>query len=81
MRSCKPRKKATGVFIVAPKIELGKPDVTSAELCTVGTLAQIENIDGDKNNGFRVKVRGVSRFKVEKLYRYKKPDSCKRACA
>jgi ATP-dependent Lon protease len=59
------KEKGNWVFIVAPKAEVGKPDVTSSELCTVGTLAQIENIDGDKNNGFRVKVRGISRFKVE----------------
>jgi ATP-dependent Lon protease len=57
--------KGNWVLIVAPKSEQGKADVSASDLSMVGTLAQIDGVDGDPTNGFRVKVRGISRFKVD----------------
>lgn len=53
------------VLLVAPKVENQQADVTSEDLRTIGTLAQLERLEGDSNHGYRAVVRGVCRFKVD----------------
>lgn len=59
------RERDNWILIVAPKSENQDRDPTSRDLYTVGTLAKIENSEGDASRGFRVLVRGVARFKVD----------------
>jgi ATP-dependent Lon protease len=58
------KEKGNWVLIVAPKTENAETSVKSSELRTIGTLAQIEKTEGDEINGFRIVIRGISRFKV-----------------
>ncbi|MCM2282999.1 MAG: endopeptidase La [Bdellovibrionaceae bacterium] len=59
------REKDNWILIIAPKTEAADREPTSRDLYTVGTLAKIENSEGDPSLGFRVLVRGVARFKVD----------------
>lgn len=53
------------VFAVAQKREAAEDGhVAESDLFRVGTLAKIEKIRGDAENGYQVLLRGVSRFRV-----------------
>jgi ATP-dependent Lon protease len=61
----KAQQKDQWVLLVAAKTDKDNADVSVEDLRLVGTLGQIERIDGDATHGYRAMIRGISRFAVD----------------
>ena len=55
------------ILTLSQKGEFDETIIHPEQLRTVGTLSQIERIRGNARDGYQLYIRGVSRFKVEKL--------------
>ena len=55
------------VLAVAQKEEVDDRNIKTTDLHTVGTLSKIEKISGNAENGYRILLRGLSRYRVSEF--------------